>query len=279
MSRQSFRLRLRFQPTLRLEMGGLTPLAVANCSAAELARWPLWHGNQSWPLGEFFDLTPLGGADAADVDAPTLHFEGELSRCDGFGRGLDGGRLRIDGDVGDSLGAGMSAGEIMLSGSAGLLAGCAMKGGKLEVGGNVGDYAASALPGDMDGMSGGLLIVRGNAGARFGDRMRRGTALIYGSSGDFLASRLVAGSIAVGGPVGAHCGYGMRRGSLVFAGEAPPPPATFAPTGHDFSTFWGLFARSLARHGGPFAALPGWRPRRLVGDLAADGRGEWLLPG
>jgi hypothetical protein len=27
------------------------------------------------------------------------------------------------------------------------------------------------------------------------------------------------------------------------------------------------------------SGLAGWRPRRLVGDLAADGKGEWLLPG
>lgn len=275
MSSQSFRLRLRVQPTLRLDFSGLTPLSAAGSTAAVLARWQLWHGNQYWPLGEFFDVTPL--ATAADA-SPTLRFEGDLARCDSLGRELDGGVLQIDGDVGDCLGAGMKGGEISLHGSAGLLAGCAMAGGKLGIGGNVGDYAASALPGEMDGMKGGLLIVRGDAGARFGDRMRRGTALIHGRAGDFLASRMVAGSIGVGGPVGAHCGYGMRRGSLVFAGEAPLPPATFAPSHHDFSTFWGLFARSLARHGGPFAALPLWRPRRLVGDLSADGRGEWLFP-
>lgn len=273
MSTQSFRLRLRAQPDLRLEMAGLTPLAVAGLSASELARRPVWHGNQSLPLGEFFAI------ESRPDDTPTLVFEGDLSCCDGLGTDLDGGRLRVEGDVGDCLGAGMRSGEIVVTGNAGLLAARAMSGGTLEVGGNVGDYAAGALPGDMDGVRGGLIVVRGNVGERFGDRMRRGTAVIFGNAGDFLASRLVAGTIAIAGSVGAHCGYGMRRGSLVFAGPAPTPPATFAATGHDIQTFWGLLARNLARHGGAFAALPGWRPRRLVGDLAADGKGEWLFPG
>ena len=269
----AFRLALRTQPTLRLELAGLTPTVAAGQSPAELARRPLWHGNEALPLGEFFDIVARPG------EVPTLLFEGDLSRCDGIGRGMDGGSLRVEGDVGDYLGAQLTGGELHVSGSAGLLAACEMAGGRLEVGGDVGDYAANALPGDMDGMRGGLFIVRGNAGARFGDRMRRGTALVFGTTGDFLASRMVAGTIAVAGPVGAHCGYGMRRGSLVFAGPPPEPPPTFVATGHDFRVFWALLARSLAAHGGPFAGLAGWRPRRLVGDLAADGKGEWLLPG
>lgn len=271
MTTQSFHLRMRHQPVLRLEMAGLTPLSAAGKSVSELARHPLWHGNESLPLGEFFDIAARPG------EEPTLVFEGDLSRCDGIGSELDGGCLRVEGNVGDYLGARMRAGEISVTGNAGLLAACEMAGGRLEIGGNVDHYAASALPGDMDGMRGGLFVVRGNAGARFGDRMRRGTAIIFGDAGDFLASRLVAGTIALGGAVGAHCGYGQRRGSLVFAGQQPEPPATFGATGHDIGTFWILLARSLARHGGPFAALPGRKPKRLVGDLAADGKGEWLF--
>ncbi len=268
----SFRLRLRTPPTLRLELAGLTPFSVAGESASDVARRPVWHGNEAMPLGEWFDVEAIAGDDA------TLVFEGDLTRCDGIGRELDGGCIRVEGDAGDYVGAGMRDGEIVVAGSAGMLAACEMAGGKLDVAGEVGDYAASALPGDMDGMRGGLFIVRGDAGARFGDRMRRGTALVFGGTGDFLASRMVAGTIAVAGEVGAHCGYGMRRGTLIFAGPQPEPPSTFVPTGHDIGVIWALLARSLARHGGPFAGLAVSRPRRLVGDLAADGKGEWLLP-
>lgn len=268
----SFRLRLRMPPTLRLELAGLTPLSIAGQSAVDVARRRVWHGNEAVPLGEWFDVEASSGDDA------TLVFEGDLSRCDGIGRDLDGGQIRVHGDAGDYVGAGMRDGEIIVHGSAGMLAACEMAGGRLEVTGDVGDYAASALPGDMDGMRGGLLIVRGDAGARFGDRMRRGSALVFGAAGDFLASRMVAGTVAVAGEVGAHCGYGMRRGTLIFAGPQPEPPPTFAPTRHDIGVTWALLGRSLAKHGGPFAGLAVSRPRRLVGDLAADGKGEWLLP-
>ncbi|NMG44082.1 formylmethanofuran dehydrogenase subunit C [Aromatoleum toluvorans] len=268
----AFRLRLRAQPALRLDLAGFVPQALGGETPSGVARRALWHGNEQVPIGEFFDV------EAMAADGPELVFEGDLSRCDGLGRGLDGGRIRVEGDVGDYVGSGMRAGEIVVTGSAGLLAACEMAGGRLEVGGDVGDYAASALPGDMDGMRGGLFIVRGKAGARFGDRMRRGTAVVFGDAGDFLASRLVAGTIAVAGAVGAHCGYGMRRGTLIFAGPQPEPPPTFVPTGHDVQVIWTLLARSLAVHGGPFAALAAARPRRFVGDLAADGKGEWLLP-
>jgi formylmethanofuran dehydrogenase subunit C len=102
--------------------------------------------------------------------------------------------------------------------------------------------------------------------------------LIHGDAGDFLAARMVAGTVALAGRAGAHCGYGMRRGTLVFAGPAPETPPTFVETRHDITVFWALLRRSLAYHGGPFAALPARTPHRLVGDLAAGGKGEWLLP-
>ncbi len=268
----SFCLRLRAQPRLRVELAGVAPVPAQEHDTIGLARQTVWHGKDKLALGDLFDIT------AASAETPELVFEGDLSRFDGIGRAMDGGRIRLEGDAGDYAGAQLMSGELLVSGNTGLLAACEMAGGRLEVGGNVGDYAASALPGSMDGMRGGSFVVRGHAGARFGDRMRRGTAVIFGDAGDFLASRMVAGTIALGGQVGQHCAYLMRRGTLVFAAGKPALPATFAPTTHDIGVFWALLSRSLAYHGGPFGALPARAPRRLVGDLAADGRGEWLIP-
>ena len=107
--------------------------------------------------------------------------------------------------------------------------------------------------------------------------MRRGSALVFGDVGDFLASRLVAGTIAIGGRAGAHVGYGMRRGSVVFASGAPPIAPTFVPALADAPVAWQLLARDLARHGGPFVDLDRRRTVRHLGDLAADGRGELIL--
>jgi formylmethanofuran dehydrogenase subunit C len=107
--------------------------------------------------------------------------------------------------------------------------------------------------------------------------MRRGTVVVYGDVGDFAASRLVAGTIAIGGRPGAHGGHAMRRGSVVFASGAPEPSPTFVPAIADVSVFWQLLARDLARHRGPFDNLHTRRIERHLGDLGADGKGEWIV--
>jgi formylmethanofuran dehydrogenase subunit C len=265
-----WRLRLLQQPAVRLDLRSITPAALAGLSAAQAGQLRVGHGNALQPLGEFFAIE-------ARTDDDGLVFEGDLSRCDRIGWQLAEGRICVDGPAGHYTGACMRAGELLVKGDAGLLAGCEMAGGMLTVEGSVGDFAASTLPGSMDGMRGGTLIVRGNAGERFGDRMRRGTALVFGDAGDFLASRLVAGTIAIGGQVGAQVGYGMRRGSVVFATAQPAPAPTFVPALADACVFWQLLARDLARHGGPFAGLPSRRIERHLGDLARDGRGELIV--
>ncbi len=262
-------LRVRQPPTLRLDLRGLTPLALGPRRAAEIETLPIGHDNRLLPLAEFFGVAPRND--------DSLVFEGDLARCDRIGWQMAGGRVVVDGAVGDYTGSCMTGGEITVWGDAGALAACEMAGGTLTVEGHVGDFAASTLPGSMDGMRGGELVIRGNAGARLGDRMRRGTVVVFGDVGDFVASRLVAGTIAIGGRPGAHGGWAMRRGSVVFAGSAPEPQPTFVPGIADVPVFWQLLARDLARHGGPFAGLPARRIERHLGDLAADGKGEWIV--
>jgi formylmethanofuran dehydrogenase subunit C len=260
---------LKHAPGLRVDMRGVTPAALAALSPAEVARWPVACGRDWVPLAEFFDIAP--GEDGV------LRFAGDLSRFDKLGWQLESGRILVEGAVGDHAGTAMRGGELRIAGDAGALLACELAGGWVEVGGNAGDFAAGTLPGSMDGMRGGTLIVRGDAGVRFADRMRRGTALVFGRCGDFLASRMVAGTVAVGGGCGIHPGYGMRRGTLVFAGHAPEPEPTFVPAGADAAVMWQLLARDLARHGGVFADLAGRRIARHLGDVAADGKGEWIV--
>jgi formylmethanofuran dehydrogenase subunit C len=100
---------------------------------------------------------------------------------------------------------------------------------------------------------------------------------VFGDAGDFLASRMVAGTIAIGGRAGVHVGYGMRRGSVVFAGVAPDVSTTFVPAIAEAAVFWQLLARDLARHGGPWATLAKRRIERRLGDLAAGGKGELIV--
>lgn len=263
------RLVLKAQPGLRVDLRGVLPERLLGLAVAEVERVEVGCGNRLVPLAELFALH----ADAFDV----LRFEGDLSRCDRIGWKMNGGRIVVDGPVGHYAGGLMSAGSIDVRGDAGDLAACEMAGGTLAVGGDAGDFAASALPGGMDGMRGGTLVVKGDAGARFGDRMRRGNALVYGDAGDFVASRLVAGTIAIGGACGAHPCTGMRRGSVVFAGAVPQVAPTFVRVGADVGVFWRLLATSLARHGGPFAALASRAIERHVGDAAVAGKGELIV--
>jgi formylmethanofuran dehydrogenase subunit C len=268
----SWSFTLKQVPALRVDLRGFTPAALAGLSTAEVERLPLGYGNATLPLAEFFSV-----ARSADYDV--LAFDGDLSRFDRVGWQMAGGRIQVEGSVGHYAGGCMSAGELVINGHAGLLAGCEMAGGTVTIEGDVDDFAASTLPGSMDGMRGGLLVVKGNAGARFGDRMRRGTALVLGDAGDFLASRMVAGTIAVGGRMGAHAGYGMRRGSVVFATAEPVPAqlATFVPALASADVFWQLLARDLALRGGPFAALASRPMARYLGDLGAGGKGELIF--
>jgi formylmethanofuran dehydrogenase subunit C len=265
-----FRFSLRQSPAVRVDLRGVLPAALAGLSLAQVEQVHVGHGRSLVPLAEFFQVAPAG-------DDGTLRFDGDLSRFDRVGWQMAGGRLTVDGPAGHYTGGCMTGGELRVNGAVGLLAGCEMAGGRLTVDGDAGDFAAGTLPGSMDGMRGGTLVVTGNAGQRFGDRMRRGTALVFGNAGDFLASRMVAGTIGIGGQAGAHVGYGMRRGSVVFASTAPQMAPTFVPAVADARVFWQLLARDLARHGGPFEALPSRAITRHLGDLASDGRGELIL--
>lgn len=264
---------LRAQPPLRLDARSLLPQVLCPLGREEVLRLPLPQGRETIAVGECFDVGSV-----AEDDALHLRFEGELSRFDALGAGMTAGMLEVHGSVGDCAGMGMSGGELRVHGSVRDLAACAMAGGTLEITGNIGDFAASARPGESYGMSGGTLVVHGNAGERLGDRMRRGTVVVHGDAGDFLASRLAAGTIALGGRCGLHAGWGMRRGSLVFAGPAPQPASTYAPVHADMQVTWQLLARDLARYGGRFEGLARRPVARWVGDAAVRGQGEWLLP-
>ncbi len=267
----STRLTLRQAPTLRVDLRGITPAVCAGLDRAQIERLAVTHGNQCLALAELFDVTQTDGA------GDELVLRGDLSRVDRIGWQMATGAVFVDGSAGDYVGGGMSGGSLAVRGHVGALAACEMAGGTLTIEGNAGDFCASTLPGSMDGMRGGTLLVKGHAGDRFADRMRRGTALVFGNVGDFLASRLVAGTVAIGGSTGAHVGYGMRRGSVVLAGAAPEIASTFTPGWADAAVIWQLLARDLARHGGPFAALPTRRITRHLGDLAAAGKGELIL--
>jgi formylmethanofuran dehydrogenase subunit C len=266
-------LTLKHAPALRVDLRGVTPAALAALDADAIARHAVWHANERVALGDLFAIAVRTPGEGMSL----LRIEGDLARFDHIGYALDAGRITLEGDAGDYLGLQMRGGAIDVRGNAGMFAGCEMADGRLEVQGSVGDFAAAALPGSMDGMRGGAFVVRGSAGARLGDRMRRGLLAVLGNVGDFAASRLVAGTIAIGGKVGAHPAFGMRRGTLLLATAKPDLPSTFVATVHDIGVFWHLLLREVRAVGGAFETLTTTAPARLAGDIAVDGKGEVLF--
>ena len=265
-----WRLTVRERPPLPIEVGSLSPEALAALAVAEIERLPLALGRRRVALAEFFKVDGAPG--------PRLIFAGPCERLDGIGRGLAAGEILVEGDAGFETGAGQAGGEIRIAGSVGEEAASGMRGGIMTVAGSAGAFLGAPPPGERLGMRGGLVRVGGDVGPRAGDRMRRGTILIGGDAGDACGARMVAGTIAVAGRLGALPGLRMRRGTVIARSAPEGVPDTFAETGLAELTLFKLMARRLAETAPWLEPLLAGPPlRRAAGDLAVDGRGEILL--
>jgi formylmethanofuran dehydrogenase subunit C len=86
---------------------------------------------------------------------------------------------------------------------------------------------------------------------------------------------MVAGTILFKRGVGAQAGFGLRRGSLIFLEEPKDLLPTFGDCGVMEFDYLRLLDRWL-RASGEHVGL-GDRARRLMGDMAALGKGEMLI--
>jgi formylmethanofuran dehydrogenase subunit C len=263
-------LKLRDRLPHRIDMSAFTPMQLAGKQPKEIARIPLYQGNQKVEAGELFDI------DGKTADQIVI--QSESDKLDRIGAEMDGGTIRVEGNTGAYLGCAMLDGTIQVSGDTGLAAGCAMRGGQLLLNGNAGDFLGGAIIGERQGMRGGNIVVRGNAGQRAGDLMRRGTIMIEGDCGDYCASRMVAGTMVVLGQCGAQAGMAMRRGTLILTGEPKSLPATFNDNGSHTLSFLTLLFQSFK----DFPAISslsdkGNHVHRWLGDLSYDGKGEILV--
>lgn len=265
----AFRLTLRAAPPCRLDLSALLPERLLGLSEAAIAALPLGEGPDAPRCGDFFRLTR--------GEAAELILEGTDERCDRIGAGMTAGRIRCEGTAGAELGRFMRGGRIEVGGSAGPFAASGLQGGEILIGGSAGEGLGAPRMGEREGMAGGFVLVRGAAGARAADRMRRGVIVIEGDCGDFAASRMIAGTLIVAGRMGRLAGVLMRRGTLI--APAPALPPTFVETAESGAVFRALLARHLEALS-PAAArlLRAPRLRRFMGDLAAPGLGEVLVP-
>ncbi len=260
---------LRAAPDQRVDLSGLTPDGLAGLDRGAIERLAIGTTRAKLVVGDLFGIT--------DGSADEIVIEGGSARFDGVGTGMTRGAVRVNGTVGARAGRGLRGGALSVSGDAGPFAASGMRGGRIEIAGDAGSFLAAPLPGERAGMAGGLVVVRGNAGARAADRMRRGVILVEGSAGACAGSRMIAGTLIACGGAGADAGILMRRGTLVF-GNALSPLPTFREAGAPAPVFPRLFARRLESESARAAALLRGIGRRLVGDMAALGKGEILLP-
>ena len=212
-------------------------------------------------------------------DAQQMIIRNSSDRLTRIGSGMTQGAITVEGNCGAYTGLGMRGGRIAVTGNAGPFSGNGMTAGGLEIRGDAGDFLGAALPGDKQGMRGGIIVVHGNVGDRAADRMRRGLILIGGDAGAYCGSRMLAVTILVSGLVGTMPGFGLRRGTLLFARQPPGLPATFQDSGEHALLFLTLLEKQLRRESERFARfLPlGNRVRRYCGDLAHGGTGEILV--
>ncbi len=260
-------LALRTRPTARLDLWRLTPDRLFPLNLEKIEKLGVGSGRDEIRVGDLFRVRTI----KQDV----LRFVALDHRCDGVAQGMRSGTIEADGDVGAWAGAGMEGGNLRVSGDAGAGAGASMSGGHIEIGGDAGDGAAGPKPTSMLGMQGGTLVVRGKSGHRIGERMRRGLVILEGKTGDDVGARMVAGTVVIMRGAGLRTGIAARRGSLVLAREPDDLLPSFVDCGVAEFTYLRLLAGELERLG-VHARFSG-RARRLMGDMAAKGKGEILI--
>jgi formylmethanofuran dehydrogenase subunit C len=263
----------------RMHLGGITPTRLSALSIAEITQLEIQVDEQPQPLGEWWEVSrPTAAASPCDV----LHLEGDCSRCDGIGGGMQGGILEVHGNVGDDLGEGMRSGTLIVHGHAGRFAAAELRGGQIEIHGNAGEYAAAAAPGQSRGMRGGLLIVHGACDRWLGARMRRGMVIARGPVAAGCAARMLAGTIVLSDTVESPLGCGMRRGTIIMTAPTHVDTAQLLPgftVGEQcelsyLPLLWNAIAKHLPPHTLP--QLGQERPLRSLGDRTQHGLGECI---
>ncbi len=264
------RFRLRDAPEGRLDLSVLVPHRLAGLDEAAIGRLRLAGGRQAPTVGDLFEMS------AGEADSVVI--EGGSALLDHVGAGLESGSLVLEGDAGDFAGRGMGGGRLELRGSVGRLAASGLRGGMVEIAGDAGALLAGPAPGERAGMDGGVVLLRGGAGAQACDRMRRGVVVVEGDVKEHAASRMVAGTLVVCGRTGASPGVLLRRGTVVL-GHAVPAPDGFLPSGRTPGVFQQLLVSALRPLSSAAAETAARAGLRLLGDQAALGRGEMLMPG
>jgi formylmethanofuran dehydrogenase subunit C len=260
----------RASSPIPLEVEGIIPEKLAGLSPLEVAHLPVFHGNRTEPLGEWFDVS-------GDAAAGVVRYTGDTATVKHVGAGMTCGRVEVEGGVGMHAGAGMRGGSLAVRGDAGDWLGAELTGGAIAVFGSAGSQVGAAYRGSRRGMTGGEIHVRGSAGDEVGLLMRRGLIAVGGACGEFAGASMIAGSVFVFGPLGGRAGAGMKRGTVFAGGGVTDLPPSFRESCGYAPTFLPLYLRHVARNGVIPVGRTAARVRCWRGDLLHGGTGEVLV--
>ncbi len=235
-------LKLTKEPDIPLEADTITPSHFAGKSATEIGDLPVLQGNQTLELKTFFDISGEAGSSADETE---ITVSGNLKKVKMIGKGMNGGRITVEGDVGMYLGAEMVAGRIHVKGSVGPWAATEMEGGNIQIEGDAGDYLCAGYRGSTDGMKGGRVYVAGNVGREMGSHMRKGFIAVKGNVDRLAAVRMKGGTIIVVGDMAERVGVEATKGMILCLGRMDSLLPTYKFSGRSEREFTGYYLRYL----------------------------------
>jgi len=230
------------EPDLPIEADMITPGHFAGKSISEIEKLPVLQGNQFLDLGEFFKIS---GESADTPDDTEIVVSGDLRKVKMIGKGMNGGRITVEGDTGMYLGAEMVAGRIHVKGSVGPWAAAEMQGGNIQIEGDAGDRLCAGYRGSIEGMSGGRVYVAGDVGREMASHMRKGFIAVKGNVGELAASKMKGGSIIVCGNLGERVGVGSTKGMIFALGKVDSLMPTYLFSGTSEREFTNYYLRYL----------------------------------
>ena len=265
-------------PVIPVEAEVICPDIVAGRTLDEIAALKVYVGNETHPLGEFFEVE---GEVAGAPSEQAIVVDGSVQTVKYIGARMTAGRILVKGCAGMHTGAEMSGGELVVEENTRDWAGAEMKGGLLRIGKDSRNQTGAAYRGSSEGMTGGCIVVDGDAGLETGAFMRRGMIVIRGDVGPFAGAHMNGGEIFVFGEAARRMGFQARGngGFIACLGGVESLLPTYIYDTTYRPTFMKLYMRQLRdelgiEEAGEFLEASF---RRYRGDAAAGGTGEILV--
>ncbi|MHA1961738.1 MAG: formylmethanofuran dehydrogenase subunit C [Candidatus Thorarchaeota archaeon] len=235
-------LKLTQVPDIPVEADTITPSHFAGKSVDEIKKLHVLHGNQTVELGSFFSVEGESGPTADETE---ISVSGDLRQVKMIGKGMNGGRITVEGNTGMYLGAEMIAGRIHVKGSVGAWAAAEMQGGNIQIEGDAGDYLCAGYRGSPDGVTGGRVYVAGDAGREMAAHMRKGFIAVKGNVGELAAVRMRGGTIVVVGNIDERVGVEATKGMILCLGKVDSLLPTYKFSGSSEREFVNYYLKYL----------------------------------